>query len=42
VIGTAQDIAAKYGTPMLNHVHVELRHIVGADLLDPAPLLNLA
>lgn len=42
VIGTAQDIAAKYGPPMLNHVHVELRTIVGAELQDPAPVLRLA
>jgi len=42
VIGTAQDVAAKYGPPMLNHVHVELRTIVGADLQDPAPVLRLA
>ena len=41
-VGTAQDIAAKYGQGMLNHIHVEVRTIVGADLLDPAPLLNLA
>ena len=42
VIGTAQDNVAKYGPPMTNHIHVEARTIVGADLLDPAPLLNLA
>lgn len=42
VIGTAQDIVAKYGAPMRNHIHVEVRTIVGDQLLDPAALLTLA
>ena len=41
-IGTAQDVAAKYGGQLLPHVHVEVRRIVGAHLLDPANFLKLA
>jgi len=37
-IGTAQNVAAKYGPPMLNHVHVEVRRIAGADLIDPGTM----
>lgn len=40
-IGTAQDVAAKYGGPMKPHVHVEVRKIVGAHLMDPAKFLKL-
>jgi murein DD-endopeptidase MepM/ murein hydrolase activator NlpD len=42
VIGTAQNVAAKYGGPMRNHIHIEVRRIVGAELMDPARLLSLA
>lgn len=41
-IGVAQAVADKYGPPMLNHLHIEARRIVGAQLLDPTPFLGLA
>lgn len=41
VIGTAQAVSDKYGDDMTDHVHVELRRVVGAHLLNPAPLLEL-
>lgn len=40
-IGIAQNIAAKYGPPMIPHIHVEVRRTVGAQLLDPTPMLRL-
>jgi murein DD-endopeptidase MepM/ murein hydrolase activator NlpD len=37
LIGYAQDIAAKYAPgPMRNHIHIEVRRIVGAELYDPS------
>ena len=42
LIGHSQDISKKYGAPMKPHVHVEVRRVVGAELLDPARLLSLA
>lgn len=39
-IGVAQDIVAKYGPPMLAHVHVETRDRSGA-LVDPETLLAM-
>lgn len=36
LIGWAQDIAGKHGPPMRNHIHIEVRRIVGAELQDPA------
>lgn len=41
VVGMAEDVASKYGGSMLPHVHVEVRRIVGAHLLDPARFLKL-
>lgn len=41
-IGKAEDVAAKYGGEMRPHVHIEVRKIVGAQVLDPAKLLRLA
>lgn len=39
VLGTAQDVRQRYGQAMKPHVHIEVRRVVGAQLLDPAPLL---
>ncbi|MCX7901191.1 MAG: M23 family metallopeptidase [Burkholderiaceae bacterium] len=41
-IGTAQAVSTHYQrSAMRDHVHVEVRRVVGADLLDPATLLQL-
>jgi len=37
VIGTAQDIAKKYGPAMVNHIHVEIRNKAGK-LIQPSTL----
>lgn len=42
VVGTAQDISARYGQEMTPHVHVEVVRIVGAKKLNPAAFLRLA
>lgn len=39
-IGTAQNVTAKYGGPMRNHLHLEVRRIAGAELLDPGTLFG--
>lgn len=41
VVGVSQAISARYGPGMLDHIHVEVRRIVGGELRDPAPLLDL-
>lgn len=41
VVGTSQAISARYGPGMLDHVHIEVRRIVGGELRDPAGLLKL-
>lgn len=38
VIGTAQNIAAKYSSPMTNHIHVEMRNKANT-LVKPSTLL---
>ena len=40
LIGWAQDIAGKHGPPMKNHIHIEVRKIVGAELQNPAHYLG--
>ena len=40
-IGKAENVAAKYGGAMQPHIHVEVRKVVGAQLLDPAKLLRV-
>jgi len=37
IIGTAQNIAAKYSSPMTNHIHVEIRNSAGT-LVKPSSL----
>lgn len=42
IVGKAQAISDRYGgPPMLDHLHVEARRIVGAELLNPERLLAL-
>lgn len=41
LIGHAQGIADKYGAPMLHHIHVEARRVVGGHVLNPAAFLDL-
>lgn len=37
ILGTAQNIAAKYGSAMVNHIHVEIRNKAGK-LIQPSTL----
>lgn len=40
-IGVVQDIAAHHGGGMVNHIHIEARRVVGAELLDLEQWLNV-
>ena len=43
LVGEAQAVSRKYGgPPMKDHLHVEARKIVGAELLNPEQLLRIA
>lgn len=41
VVGHAQAVSDKHGDGMLDHVHVELRRTVGAELVNPATMLRV-
>jgi murein DD-endopeptidase MepM/ murein hydrolase activator NlpD len=40
LIGTAQAIAEKYAGSMKNHIHIEVRKLVGADLINPEQMFE--
>jgi murein DD-endopeptidase MepM/ murein hydrolase activator NlpD len=40
LIGIAQGISRKYGGSMRDHLHIEVRRIVGAELLNPEQLFE--
>lgn len=40
LLGTAQSISRKYGGSMRDHLHIEVRRIVGAELLNPEQLFE--
>lgn len=40
-VGYAQAVSLKYGAPMRDHIHVEVRRVVGAELVNPENVLEL-
>jgi murein DD-endopeptidase MepM/ murein hydrolase activator NlpD len=40
LIGTAQAISKKYGGSMKNHIHIEVRKLVGAELINPEQMFE--
>lgn len=40
LIGTAQAISKKYGGSMKDHIHIEVRKLVGAELINPEQMFE--